>query len=65
MKVNKNKIVAKVPRRTYHKPQLEKIHLVPEEAVLTACKQTNFHIFNALFDSGCWDYIFSCVSDGS
>ena len=32
------KIEVKAPRRVYNKPQLERVHLIAEEAVLTVCK---------------------------
>lgn len=30
-----------ISRRHYRKPKLEQVQLLPEEAVLTACKQPN------------------------
>jgi hypothetical protein len=32
------KIEGKIAKRLYHRPQLERVQLVSEEAVLTACK---------------------------
>ena len=66
MKLNKNKTRAKLLKRTYSKPQLEKVQLVPDEAVLTACKQTYIHITDAFVNNyGCIIILASCVTDGS
>jgi hypothetical protein len=66
MKSREKEKKAMLSRRTYSKPQLEKVQLVPDEAVLTACKQTYIHITDAFFDnSGCFIILASCVADGS
>ena len=55
----------KAPKRLYSKPQIEKVQLMADEAVLTACKQTRFHLTNAWLEDGCFDWIASCHEDGS
>jgi hypothetical protein len=40
MKKTEKRTEANAPKRTYSKPQIEKVQLVPEEAVLANCKQT-------------------------
>ena len=66
MKANVNGAKAKSTRRKYSKPKLEKVQLMPDEAVLTACKQTYIHLTDAWLDnSGCFIIIASCVTDGS
>jgi len=66
MKKSEKRIEPKSAKRSYNKPQIEKVQLLADEAVLTACKQTVFHFLNAFnVDHGCYDYIASCIMDGS
>ena len=73
MRLSKNGTEANSLKRTYHKPQLEKVQLVPDEAVLAACKTTYFHVTNGYWEEGnpfggddpCIILIASCVIDGS
>lgn len=51
------------PRQVYEKPQLVKVRLVPEEAVLAACKANDGWI-NAWTGDYC-GYLIQCFDVGS
>jgi hypothetical protein len=65
MKKSEKRIKPNSRKRLYCKPQMERVQLMTDEAVLTACKQTYFHWTNAWLEDGCYIIVASCVQDGS
>ena len=62
-KILKKETERKSFRQPYNKPQLKKVRLVSEEAVLSACKTTD-GIIN-VWGSGNCGFIFQCYTVGS
>ncbi|MBE2268130.1 MAG: hypothetical protein IAE80_07835 [Anaerolinea sp.] len=58
-----NELNAQESRRMYEKPQLGKVRLVPEEAVLAVCK-ANDGLINAWVGEFCGRF-FQCFDMGS